>query len=91
MTQCQDFLALHPLADADLLAAFGTVLYGTTHDWWKVALTSVFIWTEFEAAFLSAFLSEDYEDELAGRVKINEPIRDFLLQSFVQEMEVNFD
>lgn len=42
-------------------------------------------------SFFSAFLSEDYEDELAGRVKMNEPIRDFLLQSFVQEMEVNFD
>jgi len=39
--------------------------------------TSVFPWAEFEAAFLSAFLSEDYEDELAERVREKEPIRDF--------------
>ncbi len=29
LTRCQDFLALHPLADADILATFRTVLYGT--------------------------------------------------------------
>lgn len=59
LTQCHDFLALHPLSDVDLLASFRTVLYGTVRDWWDVARTSVFTWTEFEAAFLSAFLSED--------------------------------
>ncbi len=82
LIRCQDFLALHPLADVDLLATFRTVLYGTARDWWEVARTSVFTWTEFEAVFLSAFLSEDYEDELAERVRTrtqgeNEPIRDF--------------
>lgn len=79
---CQDFLALHPLVDADILATFRTVLYGTARDWWEVARTSVASWTEFESAFLSAFLSEDYEDELADRVRIRtqgekESIRDF--------------
>ncbi len=82
LTRCQDFLALHPLAEADLLATFRTVLYGTARDWWEVARTSVFTWTEFKAVFLSAFLTEDYEDELAKRVRTrtqgeNEPIRDF--------------
>lgn len=48
----------------------------------EVARTSVFTWTEFEAAFLSAFHSKDYEDEIAERVIIRtqgekEPIRDF--------------
>ncbi|XP_026118435.1 uncharacterized protein LOC113097414 isoform X1 [Carassius auratus] len=82
LTRCQDFLALHPLSDVDLLATFRTVLHGTARDWWEVARSSTFSWTEFEAAFLSAFLSEDYEDELAERVRTRtqgerEPIRDF--------------
>ncbi len=32
LTQCQDFLALHPLTEEDLLATFRTVLYGTARD-----------------------------------------------------------
>lgn len=68
MTKCQDFLALHPLDDTDILATFRTVLYGTARDWWEVARSSITSWSEFESAFLSAFLSEDYEDELAERV-----------------------
>ncbi len=82
LTRCQDFLALHPLADADILATFRTVLYGTARDWWEVARSSVTIWNYFDTAFLSAFLSEDYEDELAERVRTRtqgekESIRDF--------------
>ncbi len=82
LTRCQDFLALHPLADADILATFRTVLYGTARNWWEVARSSVTTWNDFETAFLSAFLSEDYEDELAERVRTRtqgekESIRDF--------------
>ncbi len=69
LTRCQDFLALHPLNDADILATFRSDLYGTAQDWWEVARSSVGTWDEFESAFLSAFLSEDYEDELAERVR----------------------
>ncbi|KAI2654751.1 Structural maintenance of chromosomes protein 4 [Labeo rohita] len=67
LTKCQDFLALLPLTDADILATFRTVLHETAHDWWVVRRSSISTWSEFEAAFLSAFLSEDYEDELAER------------------------
>ncbi|XP_073724302.1 uncharacterized protein [Misgurnus anguillicaudatus] len=82
LTKCQDFLALHPLPDADILATFRTVLYGTARDWWEVSRTNITTWNGFEAAFLSAFLSEDYEDELAERVRTRvqgdtETIRDF--------------
>ncbi len=82
LTKCQDFLALHPLTDADVLATFRTVLHGTARDWWEVRCSSISTWSEFEAAFLSAFLSEDYEDELAERVRTKiqsekESIRDF--------------
>ncbi|RXN38374.1 GTPase IMAP family member 8-like protein [Labeo rohita] len=82
LTKCQDFLALHPLTDADILTTFRTVLHGTARDWWEVRHSSISTWSGFEAAFLSAFLSEDYEDELAEwvRTKIQgekETIRDF--------------
>lgn len=82
LARCQDFLALHPLVDADLLPTFRIVLYGTARDWWEVARSSITTWGEFESAFLSAFLSEDYEDELADRVRTRiqgekESIRDF--------------
>lgn len=82
ITRCQDFLALDPLTNADILATFRTVLYGTVRDWWEVALSSITTWEEFEAAFLSAFLSEDYEYELAEMVRTRtqgerESIRDF--------------
>lgn len=75
-------MALHPLTDTDILATFRTVLHGTTRDWWEVRHSSISTWSEFEAAFLSAFLSEDYEDELAERVRTKiqgekESIRDF--------------
>ncbi|XP_073729489.1 uncharacterized protein [Misgurnus anguillicaudatus] len=82
ITRCQDFLALHPLTDDDILATFRTVLSGTARDWWEVARTTVTSWMEFQSAFLSAFLAEDYEDELAERVRKRtqgekESIRDF--------------
>lgn len=82
LSKCHDFLALHPLADADTLATFRTVLYGTARDWWEIARSEVTTWSQFETVFLSASLSEDYKDELAEcirtcRQKENEPIRDF--------------
>lgn len=66
----------------DILATFRTVLQGTARDWWEIARPSVTTWCQFKTVFLSAFLSEDYEDELAERVrtnrqKENESIRDF--------------
>ncbi len=82
LNKCQDFLALHPLTDTDLLATFRTVLHGTARDWWEVSRSNITTWKEFEAAFISAFLSEDYEDELAERVRTRvqgekESVRDF--------------
>lgn len=82
LTKCQDFLALHPLTDTDLLATFRTVLHGTARDWWEVSRSNITTWKEFETSFLSAFLSEDYEDELAERVRTRvqgekESVRDF--------------
>ncbi len=82
LSKCDDFLALHPLADTDILATFRTVLHGTARDWWEITRTKVTSWEEFKASFVSAFLAEDYEDELAERFRTkkqgeNESIRDF--------------
>ncbi len=69
LSKCDDFLALHPLVDADILATFRTVLHGMARDWWEITRTKVTSWEEFKASFVSAFLAEDYEDELAERVR----------------------
>lgn len=65
LERCRDFLALNPLADEELLATLRNVLHGTARDWWDVARLTTTSWADFEAKFSSAFLSEDYTDELA--------------------------
>lgn len=80
--KCQDYLALNPLTNKELIATLQNVLHGTAHDWWDVARFSMTTWIEFQTSFLSAFLSEDYVDELAERIRNrvqreNESIRDF--------------
>ena len=82
LSKCHDFIALHPLSDCDILATFRTVLYGTARDWWEITRSKVATWGEFKSSFLSAFLAEDYQDELAERVRTKkqqekESIRDF--------------
>ncbi|KAL2079452.1 hypothetical protein ACEWY4_025196 [Coilia grayii] len=82
LSKCSDFLAIKPLSDADILATFRTVLHGTARDWWEIARTQIHTWAHFQQQFLTAFLAEDYEDELADRVRSrkqeeHEPIRDF--------------
>lgn len=82
LEKCYDFMTLHPLSDEELIATLRNVLHGTARDWWDVARLETPTWQEFESKFLAAFLSEDYEDELAERVRTRvqqegESIRDF--------------
>ncbi len=82
LEKCEDFLALHPLTDSELIATLRNVLHGTARDWWDVARLEINTWTEFEKRFSSSFLSEDYQDELAEWVRTriqgeDESIRDF--------------
>nr|XP_054598745.1 uncharacterized protein LOC129163840 [Nothobranchius furzeri] len=82
LERCEDFLALNPLTDEELMATLRNVLHGTSRDWWDVARHKVQTWTVVNKQFRAAFLSEDYEDELAERVRNriqeeNEGIRDF--------------
>ncbi|KAL0151544.1 hypothetical protein M9458_053196, partial [Cirrhinus mrigala] len=60
--KCRDYLALNPLSNEELIATLRNVLHGTARDWWDVARFSI-------STFLSAFLSEDYVDELAERIR----------------------
>ena len=82
LSKCNDFLSIRPLTDLEVLATLRSVLHGTARDWWEIAREHVSTWEEFQKIFLLAFLSEDYGDELAERVRNRvqgeaEPIRDF--------------
>lgn len=64
------------------MATLRNVLHGTVRDWWDVARLNTHSWSDFQEKFHAAFLSEDYEDELAERVRTGvqadgESIRDF--------------
>lgn len=83
--KCEEFLAVRPLADAEILAALNSVLKGTAKDWWKAERSKVKNWVQFKAAFLKSFLSEDYEAEAERRIRERrqapqESIRDFAFQ-----------
>ena len=82
LEKCNDFLALNSLTDEELMATLRNVLHGTARDWWDVVRLNTHTWTDFQGKFCAAFLSEDYEDELAERVRTRiqgegESIRDF--------------
>lgn len=82
LSKCRDFLAIQPMTEADILATFRSVLHGTARDWWEITRTTVTSWDDFQTSFLAGFLSEDYQDELADRVRSRhqgetESIRDF--------------
>ncbi|XP_030649811.1 transmembrane protease serine 9-like [Chanos chanos] len=82
LENCNDYLALNHLHDDEIIATLRNVLFGTARDWWDVARENITSWAEFETRFLSAFLSEDYDDELAERVRTRvqgetESVRDF--------------
>lgn len=69
LAKCRDFLAVRPLSDPEILAAFRTVLHGTARGWLEIAMNDVVTWAGFEKRFLSAFLSDDYQEELTERVR----------------------
>ncbi|KAL7844550.1 hypothetical protein SRHO_G00230890 [Serrasalmus rhombeus] len=83
--RCEEFLAVRPLNDLEILAALNSVLSGTAKDWWKAVKKMVRTWDQFKAVFLRSVLLEDYEVEakrwLRDRRKgPQESIRDFAFQ-----------
>lgn len=69
LEKCKDFLSLYPLTDEELMVTLRNVLCGTARYWWDVTRLSTYSWAEFQSKCLSAFLPEDYGDELAERVR----------------------
>lgn len=98
LQRCEDFLAWYPLNGEELTASLHNVLHGTVRDWWDVARHKVHTWKDFHVQFHAAFLSEDYEDELAERVHNrvqgeDESVRDFayLYQSLCKHWKPNIE
>lgn len=80
--QCEEYLAIRPLSDCEMLASLTSVLKDTAKDWWLAERRNVHTWQQFKDVFLCSFLSEDYEDEAARRLierkqGAQESIRDF--------------
>ena len=62
--KCEEFLAVHPLSEAELFAVLTSALEGTAKDWWSAERRYISSWPEFKAVFLESFLTEDYEAEV---------------------------
>ncbi len=80
--RCEEYVAIRPLNDCEILASLTSVLKGTAKDWWLAEKKNVQTWQRFKDIFLRSFLSEDYEEEAARRLLerkqgIKESIRDF--------------
>ncbi len=80
--RCEEYLAIRPLSDYEILASLTSVLKNTAKDWWVAEKRNVQTWEHFKKVFLRSFLNEDYEDETARRLLerkqgAQESIRDF--------------
>lgn len=80
--RCEEYFAVRPLSDPEILAALTTVLKGTAKDWWMAERRHVRNWKQFKETFLLSFLSEDYEEVAARKLLerkqgVKENIRDF--------------
>lgn len=80
--QCEEYFAVRPLNEEEILASLTAVLKGTAKDWWRAERRKVSNWKEFKDRFLSSFLSEDHEEVAArklleGKQGVKENICDF--------------
>lgn len=80
--RCEEYFALRPLTDSEVLASLTSVLKGTAKDWWLAERRHIFTWDQFKQDFLHSFLTDDYEAESAKRLLERKqgpkkPIRDF--------------
>lgn len=80
--RCEEYFAIKPLTDSEILASLTSVLKGTAKDWWLAEKRHVLTWKQIKQDFLHAFLTDDYEAEAAKRLLerkqgSRESIRDF--------------
>ncbi len=84
LERCDEYLAIQPLNDSEILSMLPSVLTHTVKDWW-VAEKKVRTWSQFKSAFLRSFLSDDHEVEVERRIRerkqrVDESIRTFAYQ-----------
>lgn len=82
---CAEYLAVHPMSEAEILATLTSVLTHTAKDWWVAKKAHVRTWSQFKAVFLQSFLPDDQEVEAERRIQerkqgIDEDIRTFAFQ-----------
>lgn len=78
----EEYFAVRPLKDSDILASLTAVLKSTAKDWWMAERGNVHDWKQFKELFLQSFLSEDYEEVairklMERRQGARESFRDF--------------
>lgn len=94
--QCEEYLAIRPLSDYEMLASLTSVLEDPAKDWWLTEKRNVHTWQQFKDVFSCSFLSEDYKDETARRlIERKGGARKstrlcFSLQSPMSEMETGY-
>lgn len=69
LEKCDEYLAVQPLNDAEILAMLPSVLTHTAKDWWLAEKKRVRTWCQFKKAFLQSFLPDDHEVELERRIR----------------------
>lgn len=83
--RCEEYFAVRPLSECEIMASLTAVLKGTAKDWWLAERRNVQNWKQFKETFLLSFLSEDYEEVAARKLLerkqgAKESIRDFAFQ-----------
>lgn len=79
---CEEFLALRPMSNPEIMATLSSVLKGPAKSWWIAERNNIQTWSHFKSSFLRAFLSTDFVTEIEDRVRDRvqapgESIRDF--------------
>ncbi len=85
LEKCDEYLAVQPLSDAEILSMLPSVLTHTAKDWWIAEKKRVRTWSQFKKAFLQSFLPDDHEVEVERRIRewkqgVDENIRTFAYQ-----------
>lgn len=52
---CEEYFAVRPLSDCEIVAALTSVLKGTAKDWWQAEKINVQGWRQFKEIFLRSF------------------------------------
>lgn len=85
LERCDEYLAVQPLNDSEIISMLPSVLTHTAKDWWVAEKKRVRTWTQFKSVFLQSFLADDHDVEVERRIRerkqgVDESIRTFAYQ-----------